>query len=339
MLSSDFVLGKKVIEFEQKISEYVGSKFAVGVANGSDALMLAILAKNLPEKSHILVAANTYFAAASAIMHAGFTPRFFDVQLDTRLPSRQDIETNLNLECSLIIKSHLFGEADITDLQKLDRIHDCSQAHGTFIGDRHIGSGETCTFSFYPGKNLGAFGDAGLITTNSRSEYQCLIKLRNQGTSGDRYVHEINGFNSRLDSIQAGVLLFKLLKLNLNNSKRIKLAQRYNSNLINESPLIKLFSSPKKIISSYHLYQVYVDIEDLNLLQTRLLNKGITSGRHYPIPLPLQPAFKSLGYAKGDFPNSELLAKKSLSLPIFPDMTFSQVDYVCESLIEILNDL
>lgn len=339
ILSSDFVLGKNVIEFENKFRDYIGSKFAVGVANGSDALKLALLAKNLPEKSYILIAANTYFAAASAIIHAGFIPRFFDVQLDTRLPSHQDIESNLTFECSLIIKSHLFGEADTTYIQKLDLINDCSQAHGTFIGDDHIGSGETCTFSFYPGKNLGAFGDAGLITTDSSSEYKCLTKLRNQGTSGDRYIHEINGFNSRLDSIQAGILLLKLIDLNTNNSKRTNLAKRYNSNLTNQSTKLKLFLSPKKVLSSYHLFQVYVEIEDLNLLQTRLLKKGITSGRHYPIPLHLQPAFKNLGYSKGDFPNSELLAKKSISLPIFPDMTYSQVDYVCESLLEILNDL
>jgi dTDP-4-amino-4,6-dideoxygalactose transaminase len=339
MMDSDFILGQNVIEFENKFKDYVGSKFALGVANGSDALKLAILAKQLPENSHILVAANTYFAAAAAIVHSGFVPKFFDVQLDNRFPSQSDIESVLTLESSLIIRSHLFGEADVVNVINIDQLHDCSQAHGTLIGGHHVGSGSTCTFSFYPGKNLGAFGDAGLITTNSIHEYTKLSALRNQGTLEDRYIHNVVGFNSRLDTIQANILLIKLAQLNASNLKRVKLANRYNLNLGTQSPRLRLFSSPPNVKSSYHLYQVFVDVEDLHVLQSNLQSKGISTGRHYPVPLPLQPAFRSLGYQKGDFPNSELLAKHSISLPIFPGMTNHQVDYVCENILNLIEAL
>jgi len=339
MIDSDFILGQNVIEFENQFRDYVGSKFALGVANGSDAIKLAILAKQLPERSHILVAANTYFAAAAAIIHSGFSPKFFDVQLENRLPLQSDIESVLTRECSLIIKSHLFGEADVTNLSNIDQLHDCSQAHGTFINEHHVGSGSTCTFSFYPGKNLGAFGDAGLITTNSIHEYTKLIALRNQGTLEDRYIHDIVGFNSRLDTIQAGILLIKLAQLNASNLKRVRLANRYDLNLGNQSPRLRLFTSPPDVKSSYHLYQVFIEVEDLNMFQSKLQSKGISTGRHYPVPLPLQPAFRNLGYEKGDFPNSELLAKHSISLPIFPSMTNHQVDYVCENILKLLEIL
>lgn len=337
LTTGDFVLGQNVDIFEENFREFVNAKYAIGVANGSDALRISILVKNFQTGSSISLAANTYFAAAASIIHAGHKPVFFDVQLDTRFPSAKDIESTLSEDTVAVIRSHLFGDADTIELNTLTEIHDCSQAHGTLVNGKHVGSGKLSTFSFYPGKNLGALGDAGIITTDSEEEYRLVKAMHNQGTIKDRYVHEYIGFNSRLDSIQAGILIFKLKKLIEENNERKKIAERYMENLSNQSSSIKLFSTRQQITSTYHLFQVYIESEDLNHIQGKLQKYGVSTGRHYPTPLHLQPAFRKLGYAKGDFPNSEKLAKHSLSLPIFPEMLDAEVDYVCEQLIRVVN--
>ena len=336
IVSSEFILGKMVNEFEQLFCSFTSAKYAVGVANGSDALRIAILSKKFPRNSSVLVAANTYFAAPAAIIHAGLKPIFFDVQIDTRFPLENDIDSSLTENSVGIIKSHLFGAADTLTIRDLVEIHDCSQAHGTLINGSHAGKGTTSTFSFYPGKNLGALGDAGLITTDSQEEYNELIAWRNQGTMGDKYLHHIVGFNSRLDSIQAGLLAIKIKNLAVENHQRVLLAKRYEQNLTNKINEVRLFKIPDSVNSTFHLFQIYLEGEDVVEIQNKLTKKGISTGRHYPIPLHLQPAFKSLGYGPGDFPNSEKLAKFSLTLPNFPSMTNSQVDYVCDNLLEIL---
>jgi len=332
---SDFILGESVEIFESKFSEFVGSKYAVGVANGSDAIRLALLIKNLPQNGGVGVAANTYFAAASAIIQAGLIPEFFDVDLMTRFPTEKNITSTLTNNTVALIRSHLYGEVDTCQINQYVEIHDCSQAHGTLNSGVHVGKGHLSTYSFYPGKNLGAFGDAGMITTDSYDEYQLSKAYRNQGTFSDRYLHEILGFNSRMDTIQAEILRIKLLDLRLQNNRRIDIANLYTKNLSNISPRIRLFSSNQSSKSSFHIFQIFLNDLDLKKVQQFLKNYEIASGRHYPIPLHLQPALKKLGYQKGDFPNAELLARQSLSLPIYPELTDSQVNYVSEKLIEI----
>jgi dTDP-4-amino-4,6-dideoxygalactose transaminase len=337
LVSSEFILGKMVNEFEKLFCDFTGSKHAIGVANGSDALRIAISSKKFPRNSSILVAANTYFAAPAAIIHAGLRPIFFDVQIDTRFPLKNDINSSLTENTIGIIKSHLFGAADILTTSNLVEIHDCSQAHGTLIYGSHVGKGALSTYSFYPGKNLGAFGDAGLITTDSQEEYMELLAWRNQGTINDKYLHHIVGYNSRLDSIQAGILAIKIKSLAEENHQRVLIAKRYEQNLANQMGEIMLFKTPNSVKSTFHLFQIYLEEKDITEIQNQLMKRGISTGRHYPIPLHLQPAFKFLGYGSGDFPNSEKLAKFSLTLPCFPSMTNSQVDYVCENLLKILN--
>jgi dTDP-4-amino-4,6-dideoxygalactose transaminase len=235
-----------------------------------------------------------------------------------------------------IIKSHLFGSADVSKSKDLVEIHDCSQAHGTLIGESHVGKGAMSTFSFYPGKNLGALGDAGLITTDSQEEYNDLLAWRNQGIKGDKYIHHIVGFNSRLDSIQAGLLAIKIKNLTVENERRALIAKRYEYNLTNQINELRLFKTPDLVKSTFHLFQIYLEGKDIVEIQNELTKRGISTGRHYPIPLHLLPAFKSLGFGSGDFPNAERLAKYSLTLPNFPSIKNSQVDYVCDNLLEIL---
>ena len=332
--TSEFILGKKVRDFEIDFSRFVNANFALGVANGSDALRIGLAIKQLPREGEVLLASNTYFAAAAAILQSGLVPRFFDVELSTRFPNESIISSSISSNTVAIIRSHLFGQADLATSGGLLEIHDCSQAHGTLINDSHVGKGFLSTFSLYPGKNLGAFGDGGIITTDSQEEYEKIIAWRNQGTRTDRYLHEVVGFNSRLDSIQAAILSIKLQDLVAENLRRHVIAQKYSTNLESVKDSIRLFPTPEHVFSTNHLYQVYLMTSDVALVQGKLEKAGIGTGRHYPIPLHLQPAFRHLGYAKGDFPNAEDLANKTLSLPNYPEMTDDQVDFVSAVLIE-----
>lgn len=337
--TNQFILGEQATLFESEFSGFTGADYALGVANGSDALRLSLVVKELPVGGNIILAANTYFAAAAAIVHSRLVPKFFDVSLDSRLPTNENVLDSIDENTVGLIKSHLFGEADTTKDFNLPTVNDCSQAHGTLVEGNHIGFGQTSTFSFYPGKNLGAFGDSGLITTNDPAEFETLSALRNQGTLSDRYLHEIVGFNSRIDSIQAGILRIKLRDLVAENNRRNEIARIYKKNLMNQHEIIKIFSSNENTYSTYHLFQVFLDGQNLDTVQEKLLQKGVSSGRHYPIPLHLQPAFKFLGYERGDFPNAEKLSQQSLTLPNYPEMTDTQVDYVCEKLLEVLKGL
>lgn len=335
--NSEFILGSKTREFESQFSKFTESSFASGVANGSDAIRIALAVKKLPRNGEVILASNTYFAAAAAVAHSGLIPRFFDVELGTRFPSLEQIKKVRTTNTVGIIRSHLFGSADIVQIDNLTEIHDCSQAHGTLVDGKHVGKGSLSTFSLYPGKNLGAFGDAGVITTDSQEEYEIINSYRNQGTSEDRYIHEVLGFNSRLDSIQAGVLLIKLGELNRENSRRQEISDLYTRNFMESEETIGLFSSPSNVTNTNHLFQVYLKSADLPQVQKLLLKAGIETGRHYPVPLHLQPAFLYLGYSKGDFPNAEDLALKTLSLPNYPELTNSQVNYVSEELVKALS--
>jgi dTDP-4-amino-4,6-dideoxygalactose transaminase len=332
--TSEFILGKNVKKFELDFSRFVNSDFAIGVANGSDALRIGLTIKDLPRGGEVLVAPNTYFAAASAIIQCGLIPRFFDVESSTRFPSGLAISSSISNNTVAIIRSHLFGEADLASAAGLLEIHDCSQAHGTMTNESHVGKGMLSTFSLYPGKNLGALGDGGVITTDSATEYELILAFRNQGTRTDKYLHEVIGFNSRLDSLQAGMLSIKLQDLAAENHRRQKIADIYRKNLESETDAIRLFSTPHNVASTHHLYQVYLKSNEVSTVQEALQRAGVGTGRHYPIPLHLQPALKFLGYSKGDFPNAEDLANKTLSLPNYPEMTDNQVDYVSEALIE-----
>jgi len=335
---SAFILGSDVQEFENRFAEWGNFQYVVGVANGSDAIRISLNELGISQGDKVLVAANSYFAAPAAIAQLKATPVFIDVELSSRFPSKSNFDVINHAEIKGIIRSHLFGGADITELpanlDKRIQIHDSSQAHGTLVNGKHIGVDGTATFSFYPGKNLGAMGDAGAITTTSKDLYNRLLKSRNQGTGEDKYLHETLGGNSRLDSLQARILSIKLQFLNDNNVLRTNIVNRYRKNIDQIDSRIQFFNYAPNITPSHHLLQIRVtDIKAKNLIEY-LKNKDITCGQHYPIPLHLQPAFQFLNYAKGDFPNCEKLANETLSLPLYPAMTNAQIDFVSESILE-----
>ena len=337
---SVFILGSDVQEFENRFAEWGNFQYVIGVANGSDAIRISLNELGISQGDKVIVAANSYFAAPAAIAQLKATPVFIDVELSTRFPSKSNFDVNNHAEIKGIIRSHLFGGADVTDLpynlDKRIQIHDSSQAHGTLVNGKHIGVDGTATFSFYPGKNLGAMGDAGAITTTSKDLYSKLLKSRNQGTGEDKYLHETLGSNSRLDSLQARILSIKLHFLNDNNILRTNIVNRYRKNIDQTDSRLKFFNYAPNITPSHHLLQIRVtDVNAKNLIEF-LKSKNIMCGQHYPIPLHLQPAFQFLNYAKGDFPNCEKLANETLSLPLYPAMTNAQIDFVSENILEYL---
>ncbi len=332
--NSEFILGKAVEEFESDFANWGNFKFVVGVGNGSDAIRLALEGMGVKVKDKVLLAVNTYFAAAAAVAHLGAEPLFVDVDIDSRFPSISNFNSIDAGNIKLFIRSHLFGGADISELPSnlnlVPQLHDASQAHGTTVEGKKIGSIGTSTFSFYPGKNLGAFGDAGAVVTDSETIFSKVKKLRNQGTSLDKYTHEELGFNSRLDAIQARILALKLVKLDQENQKRQTIVERYLSNLIRSDNRISFFNYPAKVKPAHHLFQIRIQNTDIKDLIYFLETRGVSAGQHYPIPLHLQPAFKHLGYRKGDFPNAEKLAEETLSLPLYPNLSRDKIDFVCE---------
>jgi dTDP-4-amino-4,6-dideoxygalactose transaminase len=332
--NSEFILGKAVEDFESNFANWGNFKFVVGVGNGSDAIRLALEGMGVTVKDKVLLAVNTYFAAAAAIAHLGAEPIFVDVDIDSRFPSISNFNSIDADNIKVFIRSHLFGGADISELPSnlnlVPQLHDASQAHGTTVEGKKIGSIGTSTFSFYPGKNLGAFGDAGAVVTDSETIFSIVKKLRNQGTNLDKYTHEELGYNSRLDALQARILSLKLVKLDQENQKRQTVVEWYLSNLYRSDNRILFFNYPPKVKPAHHLFQIRiqnVDIKDfIHFLETR----GVSAGRHYPIPLHLQPALKYLGYKKGDFPNAEKLAAETLSLPMYPNLSKDKIDFICE---------
>jgi len=337
---SAFILGEDVENFESNFAKWGGFKYVVGVANGSDALRIALAEVGVNQGDKVIVAANTYFAAPAAITQLKATPVFIDVDIDSRFPNIDSYSLSDSDEIKAVIRSHLFGGADIEPLPLKLRdkiqIHDSSQAHGTLVNGEQIGRDGTSTFSFYPGKNLGAFGDAGAITTISHDLYNRLLKHRNQGTGENKYKHEIIGSNSRLDSLQARILSIKLKHLDHNNQLRQNVVNRYLSNMNGHDARLKFFKYAPSVRASNHLFQIrLIDIDARKIIEF-LKTKGISCGQHYPIPLHLQPAFKFLNYSEGDFPNCEKLAKETFSLPLYPDLSHAQIDYVSENVLHYL---
>lgn len=332
--NSDYILGEPVTQFETLWSSFVGNSHTVGVANGSDALRVAFRALGISKGHKVAIVGNTYFAAAAAVIHVGATPVFFDVNEDTRFPSNNDYESLVEAKPSAIVRSHLFGHADSAQLPKelgdIEVVHDCSQAHGTYVGSSHVGSKSLSTFSFYPGKNLGALGDAGAISVHDEVLASKIRQLRNQGTSRDKYVHEIDGYNSRMDTLQARFLLRRFRSLESNNEKRRGLAKIYDDAFSQMENLVVTFPPPKGVISSYHLYQIRIRGCNATDVQDFLRNQGIDTGRHYPISLDQQTAFRGCSEVTSNMRSSHLLAREVVSLPLHPSLQKSEIERVIE---------
>jgi len=338
--NSQFILGENVKKFEQEFAKFIGTKCAIGVGNGTDALYLALRALNISTGDEIILPVNTFIATAEAITLNGAKPVFVDINPETYNIDPQKIEKAISRRTRAIIPVHLFGQpADMSSILKIAKKHklfvieDCAQAHGAKYKDKIVGSiGDIGCFSFFPGKNLGAYGDAGMITTNNKKLAQKIYILRNHGRL-EKYKHKIEGINSRLDEIQAAILRVKLKHLKKWNKARQKNAKIYNK-FFKDTNNIIIPQITKNNKSVYYFY--VIQIKNRKKIQTKLKNKGISTGIHYPIPLHLQPAYKYLGYKKGDFPNAKKVSKEILSLPIYPELTEKQIKFIVNEIKKII---
>lgn len=332
---SDFILGAAVEAFEREFAAFVGVSHAVGVASGLSAIELALRAHGVGPGDEVITAANTFIATVFAIMAVGATPTLVDVERDTYTIDPERIAAAITPRTRAIIPVHLYGQpADMDRIGALASQHDllvvedAAQAHGARYRGRRTGTfGDSAAFSFYPSKNLGAWGDAGMVVTNDAAVAERVRVLRNVGQRA-KYLHACAGTNARLDTVQAAVLRVKLPHLDGWNGRRRAHAERYRSRLGTRIHLPAAASDREHI---YHLFVVEVDRRDA--LQVSLKAAEIDTGIHYPVPVHLQEACASLRYKRGDFPVTEAAADRIVSLPMYPELTTSQIDFVSDTLL------
>jgi dTDP-4-amino-4,6-dideoxygalactose transaminase len=329
--STHFILGEKVAAFEREFAAYCQASESVGVNSGTSALHLALLASGIGPGDEVITTPFTFVATVAAIRYAGATPVFVDVEPDYFTIDTTRIESAITGKTKAIMPVHLYGQpADMTPILEIARrrslvvIEDAAQAHGAEYHGRRCGSlAEMAAFSFYPGKNLGAYGEGGAITT-TRSDMAATCRVLRDWGQEKRYEHRLKGFNYRMDGVQGAVLGVKLRHLEAWTEKRRQVARWYAQALDPES--VRL---PKERPGCRHVYHVYaVRSDDRDGLRDALTKQDIQTGIHYPIPVHLQPAHADLGYRTGDFPVAESAAREVLSLPIFPEMTREQVTTV-----------
>ena len=331
---ANFILSEDVEKFEQEFAAYLGSRYCIGVASGADAIMLALEACGIGSGDEVLVPANTYVATVSAICHRGARPVFVDIDERTFLMDFKDAKAKATPRTRAIIPVYLYGRAmDMGPLlgwaanRQCRIIEDACQAHGSRINGVMAGCwGEVGCFSFYPGKNLGCYGDGGAVVTNNPDIAKCISILRNQGQEG-KYIHTRKGYNSRLDSLQSAVLRVKLRYLDRWNDQRRRWATHYEQGL-SDIPELTLPSWDKSKPQGhvFHLYVIRTSRRDELLRHLR--DNGVGAQMHYPIPVHLQEGYRDLGFCKGDLPVCERVAAEILSLPMYPELTQEKADYV-----------
>jgi UDP-2-acetamido-2-deoxy-ribo-hexuluronate aminotransferase len=334
MESTSYVLGPRGKELEEKISSYIGTSHACGVANGTDALLLALDALEVGAGDEVITTPFTFFATAEVIARLGAKPVFVDIDPESFNINPDLIEAAITAKTKAIMVVHLFGQsADMDKIMNIARrnnlhvIEDACQAIGSSFNGKRAGSiGDIGCFSFYPTKNLGCYGDGGMIVTNNAKLHHKIKGLSNHG-SYQRYFHEYIGVNSRLDELQAAILLVKLNYLEEWNKKRNALAAYYTENLKDavKTPVLKDCRT-----HVFHQYSICTDQRDE--LAEFLKEKGIATGIYYPIPLHLQPAFSYLGYQNGDFPVAETISKQILALPIYPTLSSTQQTCIIDTI-------
>ncbi len=338
----DFILGKDVTDFEKSFAEFVGVKFTLGVNSGTDALFFSLLSLGVGPGNEVIVPAYTYIASAFAVSYAGAKPVFVDIDETTFNIDVSKIERAITKRTKAIMPVHLYGQsADMGPVLSLAKkycikiIEDAAQAHGADYKGRHVGTlGDLGAFSFYPTKNLGAFGDAGMVVTNDSGLFEKLKKLRDYGRRS-KYEHGSLGYNSRLDSIQAIFLNEKLKRLKSWNEKRIRAAMYYKKVLKD----IKGISLPQESSYGKHVYHIFaLRVKNRDTILEKLRQSGIEALVHYPIPLHLQVVYKGLGYKEGDFPVAEQISREIISLPIFPHIEKKQIDFVAKKLKEFTSN-
>ena len=336
----DFILGDEVNRFEKNFARYCNSKYAIGCGNGTDALTIALKTLNLPDNSEVIIPAMTYCSTAFAVINANLKPVLIDVGKLSPTINLDLLKKKITKKTRVILPVHLYGSVvDINAIRKLIKgkkifiIDDCAQAHGAYNNikqntKKRVGSlADISCFSLYPGKNLGAYGDAGVITTNNKNFYNIIKKIRNIG-SEKKFVHDRIGVNSRLDTIQAIILNKKLTKLDILNKKRQKIAKYYDKFVVNKKILLLKYSKS----SVYHQYVILT--KSRNKLIKEFNKQGIQYGFHYPSAVHQLKVFKNV-YANQNYKNSERLAKEGISIPIDPNLTKKNI----RDIVQILNDL
>ncbi len=336
-----FVLGPRVVAFEESIARYIGSRYAIGCASGSDALLLSLMAMGVKAGDEVITIPFTFFATAGVISRLGAKPVFVDIQADTFNIDPVLIEKAITPRTKAIIPVHLFGQCadmaainEIAKRKKIRVIEDACQAIGAAQGGTRAGVlGDTGCLSFFPTKNLGGFGDGGLITTNDKALADSMAMLRVHG-SQVRYLHEAVGINSRLDALQAAVLQIKMKYLDEWTEGRRRNAERYRQ-LFAQTKGTDRVVLPPTMPGNFHVYnQFTVRVPKRDELRAFLKEKGVGTEVYYPLPMHLQNCYRDLGHRKGSFPLSEQAAEEVMSLPIFPELAEVQQVYVVEMIAE-----
>ncbi len=344
--SQRFIMGPRVDELEEQLAARIGIKHAIGCASGTDAILLSLKALDLPAGSEVIVPAFTFFATAGAVWNAGLKPVFCDVDPATFNPTAETIGAVLSPRTKAVVVVHLYGQmAEMMPIMQLCNEHgiaileDAAQSIGArqqIDGvERESGSlGTTGCFSFFPSKNLGGFGDGGLITTNDDRLAERLRKLRVHG-GRQMYHHELVGTNSRLDALQAAVLSAKLPHLQRWTDARRVHAAKYDEAFAGHSSI----TTPVTLAHNYHVYNQYtLRVEQRDALKQRLDQAKIGNAVYYPVPLHVQECFKPLGYKAGDFPESERAVNEVVSIPVFPELTAAEQDEVVDAIIGFYTD-
>jgi len=334
----DFILGAAVEAFEREFAGFIGTRHAVGVASGLSAIELALRAYGVGPGDEVITAANTFVATVLAILATGATPKLVDADASTYTMDPAALASAITPRTRAVVPVHLYGQpadldriVDVAGRHNLLVIEDAAQAHGARYRGRHAGTfGHASAFSFYPSKNLGAWGDAGIVVTDDRSIADRVVMLRNVGQRA-KYQHELAGTNARLDTLQAAVLSVKLPHLGGWNAARRAHADRYRARLDGRVHL------PVAAPDREHIYHLFVvEVDRRGELQQRLKAAEIDTAIHYPVPVHLQEACASLGYRRGDFPVTEVAADRILSLPMYPEISDAQIDFVSKTLLEAL---
>ncbi|GAB4272297.1 MAG: DegT/DnrJ/EryC1/StrS family aminotransferase [Candidatus Rifleibacteriota bacterium] len=339
--SQSFILGPKVTRLEAQMAEYIGTNHTVGCSSGTDALLLALMALDIGRDDEVITTPYTFFATAGSIHRVGAKPVFVDIEPASFLMDVRQIESKITPKTKAIMPVHLFGQCvdmdpllDIAKKHNLKVIEDAAQAIGAKYKGKSAGSmGDIGCFSFFPSKNLGCFGDGGLVSTNSKELYDRIIGLRVHGGIV-QYHHQEVGLNARLDAIQAAVVSVKLPYLAGWTEGRRKNAKLYNS-LFKDNPKVV---TPTELPERYHIFNQYViRVENRDELKAHLGEKEIGCSIYYPLSLHQQKCFSYLNYKKGDFAESEKAADSTLALPIFPELTEEQIKFVAQTINEFTN--
>jgi len=334
---ASFIMGPQVAKFEQAFAEYVGTRYCVGVESGTAALKVALEALGIGSGDEVILPANTYIASALGVSAVGAVPVLVEMD-DAYLIDASAVEDAITARTKAIMPVHLYGQVvpmgpilEVAARHGLRVIEDASQSHGAFWQGARAGSiGDIGCFSFYPGKNLGCYGDGGAVVTNDETIAERVKLLRDFGQK-EKYHHLIKGDNCRLDSIQAAVLDVKLRHLDSWNASRLQNAKLYDELLAAAG-----FPVPKRHSDDGHVYHLYVTrVLNRSDVQARLSERGVQTGIHYPIPIHLQPAYAELGRREGSFPRTETAAREILSLPMFPELTQEQIRYTVGALTEV----